>query len=73
MEKDLLEEDLCVDPSFTCENRKDVNGSRWVKNGQEMIDERFPIQLDIELNMIVISDVLTVHKAHQRLLFIGCL
>ena len=41
---------LCVDPSFRCPNRIDKNNSKWKKNGQEMVDNGFPLQLDIELN-----------------------
>ena len=46
----MSEENLCVDPSFRCPNRIDRINSKWVKHGQEMIDNEFPIQLDIELN-----------------------
>ena len=46
----MSEENLCVDSSFRCPNRIDLVGSKWIKNGNDMIDEGYPLQLDIELN-----------------------
>ena len=46
----MNEINLCVDPSFKCPNRIDLVGSKWIKNGNDMIDEGYPLQLDIELN-----------------------
>ena len=44
-------EDLSVDPSFECDQPKtEIKDSKWEYNGKYMINNGFPLQLDIELN-----------------------
>lgn len=44
-------EDWTVDPSFECDQPKtEIKDSKWEYNGKYMINNGFPLQLDIELN-----------------------
>jgi len=47
----MEEINLCVDPSFHSDQPKtEIKNSKWEHNGRYMINDGFPLQLDIELN-----------------------